>query len=127
MPTLILHTYQTKLLELNDEVYHAYVEADVEKGGGRDIVFLRQHDRGMPLTLRDNYSGSGTLKGESSKRDMDKLTEQFKEISKIINNGKIICVPIYPLLDELVIIEKYIPTMAQYIHKNLDKLKLGRT
>ena len=74
MPTLILHTYQTKLLELNDEVYHAYVESDAEKGGGRDIVFLRQHDRGIPLTLRDNYSGSGTLKGESSKRDMDNLT-----------------------------------------------------
>ena len=127
MPTLILHTYQTKLLELNDEVYHAYVEADVEKGGGRDIVFLRQHDRGIPLTLRDNYSESGTLKAESSKRDMDKLTEQFKTISTIINNGKIICIPVYPLLDELATIEKYIPTMAQYIHKNLDKLKLGRT
>jgi hypothetical protein len=124
MPTLMLHDYQTKLLELNDEVYHVYIESDKEIGGGRDVVFLRQHDRGVPLTLRSNYAKSGTLEPASEKRDTDRLAKQFQTINYTINCGKILCVPIHPLVEELTLLEKYIPNMAGYINKHLEHLNL---
>ncbi len=52
MSAIYLHTYQTKLLELNENLYHVYIESHKGIGGGRDITFLRQHDRGTFDTQR---------------------------------------------------------------------------
>ena len=131
MSAIYLHTYQTKLLELNEDLYHLYIESHKGIGGGRDITFLRQHDRGIPLTLRDNFSEQGTLTSETEARDIVKIENEFQTINYSLNYGKILCVPIYPLLDELTIIEKQSPKMAGYINKRLEslswKIRVGRT
>jgi len=131
MSAIYLHTYQTKLLELNEDLYHLYIESHKGIGGGRDITFLRQHDRGIPLTLRDNFSEYGAVTSETEARDIVKVENEFQTINYSLNYGKILCVPIYPLLDELTIIEKQSPKMAGYINKRLEslswKIRVGRT
>ena len=131
MSAIYLHTYQTKLLELNENLYHVYIESHKGVGGGRDITFLRQHDRGIPLTLRDNFSEHGAVTPETEARDIVKVENEFQTINYSLNYGKILCVPIYPLLDELTIIEKQSPKMAGYINKRLEslswKIQTGRT
>jgi len=131
MSVIYLHTYQTKLLELNENLYHVYIESHKGIGGGRDITFLRQHDRGIPLTLRDNFSEHGAVTPETEARDIVKVENEFQTINYSLNYGKILCVPIYPLLDELTIIEKQSPKMAGYINKRLEslswKIRVGRT
>ena len=130
MSAIYLHAYQTKLLELNENLYHIYIESHKGVGGGRDITFLRQHDRGIPLTLRDNFSEHGTLTSETEARDIVKIENEFQTINYSLNYGKILCVPIYPLLDELTIIEKQSPKMAGYINKRLEslswKIRMGK-
>jgi hypothetical protein len=130
MSAIYLHTYQTKLLELNENLYHVYIESHKGVGGGRDITFLRQHDRGIPLTLRDNFSEHGAVTPETEARDIVKVENEFQTINYSLNYGKILCVPIYPLLDELTIIEKQSPKMAGYINKRLEslswKIRVGR-
>jgi len=131
MSAIYLHTYQTKLLELNEDLYHLYIESHKGIGGGRDITFLRQHDRGIPLTLRDNFSEHGAVTPETEARDIVKVENEFQTINYSLNYGKILCVPTYPLLDELTIIEKQSPKMAGYINKRLEslswKIRVGRT
>ena len=122
MSAIYLHTYQTKLLELNENLYHVYIESHKGIGWGRDITFLRQHDRGIPLTLRDNFSEHGAVTPETEARDIVKVENEFQTINYSLNYGKILCVPIYPLLDELTIIEKQSPKMAGYINKRLESL-----
>ena len=131
MSAIYLHSYQTKLLELNENLYHVYIESHKGIGGGRDITFLRQHDRGIPLTLRDNFSEHGAVTPETEARDIIKVENEFQTINYSLSYGKILCVPIYPLLDELITIEKQSPKMAGYINKRLEslswKIRVGKT
>ena len=119
---IYVNKYETKLLELNENLYHVYIESHKGVGGGRDITFLRQHDRGIPLTLRDNFSDKGALTPETEARDIMKVENEFQTINYSLNYGKILCVPIYPLLDELTILEKQSPKMAGYVSKRLESL-----
>ena len=61
MSVIYVHQYHIDLLGLNEDLYHVYIDSHVETGGGRETVFLRQHERGIPLTLRENFSDNGTL------------------------------------------------------------------
>ena len=51
-----MREYDIDLMALNDDLYHAYVESHTGTGGERRVVFLRQHEKGIPITLRENYS-----------------------------------------------------------------------
>ena len=44
MPVLYSRNYMADLMELNEDLYHVYIDSHVETGGGRDVVFLRQHE-----------------------------------------------------------------------------------
>jgi len=131
VPALYVHNYEVKLLELNENLYHIYIESHKGIGGGRDITFLRQHDRGIPLTLRDNFSEQGALKPDTEARDIIKVENEFQTINYSLNYGKILCVPIYPLLEELTTLEKQSPKMAGYVNKRLEslswKIRMGTT
>ena len=124
MSAIYLHSYQTKLLELNENLYHIYVESHKGIGGGRDITFLRQHDRGIPLTLRNDFSEQGAITPETEARDIMKVENEFQTINYTLNYGKILCVPIYPLLDELITIEKQSPKLIGYINVRIQSLGL---
>ena len=81
MTILYVRQYQKDLMELNEDLYHVYIDSHVETGGGRDIVYLRQHDRGIPLTLRENYSDNGSLTSPTEQRDIQKLENEFQTIN----------------------------------------------
>lgn len=124
MTILYVREYQKDLMELNEDLYHVYIDSHVETGGGRDIVYLRQHDRGIPLTLRENFSDSGSLTSLTEQRDIQKVENEFQTISYVSSQGKIICLPIRQLIDELITIEKQSLKLAGYIRKRIQSLGL---
>jgi len=124
MSVIYAREYMTELMELNEDLYHVYIDSHVETGGGRETVFLRQHERGIPLTLRENFSENGSLTSLTEQRDIVKVENEFQAINQALNYGKIICLPIYPLTKELTTIEKQSLKLAGYVNKRMQSLGL---
>ena len=124
MSVIYAREYMTELMELNEDLYHLYIDSHVETGGGRETVFLRQHERGIPLTLRENFSENGSLTSLTEQRDIVKVENEFQAINQALNYGKIVCLPIYPLTKELTTIEKQSLKLAGYVNKRMQSLGL---
>ena len=124
MSIIYVREYQKDLMDLNEDLYHVYIDSHVETGGGRDIVFLRQHERGIPLTLRENFSDNGTLTSLTEQRDIMKVENEFQTIRYVTSQGKVICLPIFQLTNELITIEKQSPKLAGYVNKRIQSLGL---
>lgn len=124
MAIIYVHQFHIDLLGLNEDLYHVYIDSHVETGGGRDVVHLRQHDRGIPLTLRENFSDNGTLTSLTEQRDMMKVENEFQTIRYVTSQGKVICLPIFQLTNELITIEKQSPKLAGYVSKRIQSLGL---
>ena len=88
MSIIYVHQFHIDLLGLNEDLYHVYIDSHVETGGGRDIVFLRQHERGIPLTLRENFSDN-ELYPLTEQRDIE-VENEFKQYDMLLS-GKVIC------------------------------------
>ena len=127
MSIIYVHKFHIDLLGLNEDLYHVYIDSHVETGGGRDIVFLRQHERGIPLTLRENFSDSGSLTSLTEQRDIMKVENEFQTIRYVTSQGKVICLPIFQLTKELLTLEKQSPKLAGYVKKRLQSLGLKET
>ena len=127
MSIIYVHQFHIDLLGLNEDLYHVYIDSHVETGGGRDIVFLRQHERGIPLTLRENFSDSGSLTSLTEQRDIMKVENEFQTIRYVSDQGKVICLPIPQLTKELLTLEKQSPKLAGYVKKRLQSLGLKET
>ena len=84
MSIIYVHQFHIDLLGLNEDLYHVYIDSHVETGGGRETVFLRQHERGIPLTLRENFSKNGSLTSSTEQRDIIKVENEFQ----VIGQGK---------------------------------------
>lgn len=119
MPYVFIRDYDLELLELNKDMYHMYVESHVGAGGERKTVFLRQHERGLPLTLRNNFSDLGTLSSESEKRDITTVEAEIGKISRLANSGANVCVPLTRLTNEFSPMERLSPKLAGYLLKRL--------
>ena len=124
MRVVYVREYQIDLMKLNEDLYHVYIDSHVETGGGRDTVYLRQHERGIPLTLRENFSDNGSLTSLTEQRDIMKVENEFQTIHYVLGQGKVICVPIYPLTKELITIEKQSPKLIGYINVRIQSLGL---
>ena len=124
MSIIYMHDYHTEFLEHNENLYHVYLESHREMGGGRDVVFLRQHERGIPLTLRENFSENGTLTSATEQRDIVRIENEFQAISQALSYGKMICLPMYHLTKELITIEKQSIRLAGYINTRMESLNL---
>tara|TARA_R100001594_G_scaffold3043_1_gene11733 strand:- start:59 stop:445 length:387 start_codon:yes stop_codon:yes gene_type:complete len=124
MSIIYVREYQKDLMDLNEDLYHVYIDSHVETGGGRDIVFLRQHERGIPLTLRENFSDNGSLTSLTEQRDIMKVENEFQTIRYVTSQGKVICLPIFQLTNELITIEKQSPKLAGYVNKRIQSLGL---
>ena len=127
MAIIYVHQFHIDLLGLNEDLYHVYIDSHVETGGGRDVVFLRQHERGIPLTLRENFSDNGTLTSLTEQRDIVKVENEFQTIRYVSDQGKVICLPIPQLTKELLTLEKQSPKLAGYVKKRLQSLGLKET
>ena len=119
MPYVFIRDYDLELLELNKDMYHMYVESHVGAGGERKTVFLRQHERGLPLTLRNNFSDLGTLSSESEKRDITTVEVEIQKISRLAQSGANVCVPLTRLTNEFSPMERLSPKLAGDLLKRL--------
>ena len=126
MAIIYVQQFHIDLLGLNEDLYHVYIDSHVETGGGRDIVFLRQHERGIPLTLRENFSDNGTLTSLTEQRDIMKVENEFQTIRYVSDQGKVVCLPIPVLTKELLTLEKQSPKLAGYVKKRLQSLGLKK-
>ena len=127
MTYLIVPTYELKLIDLNENLHHVYVESDKQPGGGRHIVHIRNTGRGFPLTLRDNFSETGYLTAASEARDIRRVEKEISTIGKAsLGMGVLTCVPIQQLAQEIQIIEKSSPRLAGYVTKRLKSIQLLR-
>ena len=115
MPFLFINKYDTELLDMNPEAHHVYMEAHIQFGGERKIRQLRNNDRGLPMTLRENYSELGALSSETEQRDIVNIESELQHIGTVSRRGAIVCVPLTPLTSELSTIEKLSPKLAGYV------------
>lgn len=119
MAYVFIRDYDLELLELNKDMYHVYVESHMSAGGERKTVFLRQHERGLPLTLRNNFSDLGALSSETEKRDITTVEAEIGKISRLANSGVNVCVPLTRLTNEFSPLERLSPRLAGYLLKRL--------
>lgn len=122
MPYLFVRDYEIELMEMNKDLHHVYVESHGGSGGERKIVRLRLNERGLSLTLRDNYSELGTLTSNTEKRDITTLESELQKIGRASHLGVIVCVPLSRLTNELSIIEKLSPKVAGYVVQRMGSI-----
>lgn len=122
MPYLFVRDYEIELMDMNKDLHHVYVESHGGVGGERKVVRLRINERGLPLTLRDNYSELGTLASGTEKRDITTLEAELQKISRASQTGVNVCVPLNRLTKELSIIEKLSPKVAGYVIKRMSSI-----
>ena len=119
MPYVFIRDYDLELLELNRDMHHVYVESHGNVGGERKTIFLRQHERGLPLTLRNNFSDLGALSSESEKRDITTVEAEIGKISRLANSGANVCVPLTRWTNAFSPLERLSPRLAGYLLKRL--------
>jgi|TARA_A100000171_G_C2101834_1_gene130133 hypothetical protein len=123
MPVIYTSTYDLKLLGLNPQIRHLYIDSHESKGGEPALVKVRNLDSSLPLTLRNNYSDSGYLTSETEARDIVRIEDEFQQINQHLRMGTAVCIPTIPLNEELSRLKKYTPKVEQYLLKRLNLIK----
>ena len=80
MPLIYTDDYDLEFVTMNPHIAFLYVESHKVLGGGRMTAVLRGHLKGIPITLRENYTDDGYLREETQARDKQLLIKQFKDI-----------------------------------------------
>jgi hypothetical protein len=124
MPYIFMPEYNVELIKLNNNVHHVYVESVLQRGGERNVVYLRQNERGLPFTLRENYSEMGNLTSETYERDAMRIESDLQTISRLSYNGVNVCVPISPIINELDSIQRLSPKLAGYLKQRMNSVSL---
>ena len=119
MAYVFTRDYELELLELNKDMYHVYIEEHVGAGGDCKFNLLRQHERSLPLTLRENFTQDGTVSPNTEKRDITVVEHQIQNISRLANTGVNVCVPLTCLTNECFSLERQSPKLAGYLLKRL--------
>ena len=126
MPYIFVRDYDIAMMQLNKHEYHVFVESVLQAGGERKVAYFRQSERGLPLTLRDNYSPDmGFLSADTEIRDIKQVEVELQKISRLSFNGAIVCVPISPLSRELDSIQRLSPKLAGYLKKRMDSIGMA--
>jgi len=123
MPILYTDRYELKLLELNPQLRHVFVDSHESKGGEPALVKIRNSDRSLPLTLRNNYSESGYLVSDTEARDIVRIEEEIQQLSHALRMGATVCLPTIHVNEELSRLKKYTPKVEQYLLKRLEMMK----
>ena len=125
MPYIFVRDYDIDMMQLNKDVYHIFVESVIQTGGERKVVYLRQHERGLPMTLRNNYADIGLFTAETEARDVRNIETELQNISRLSYNGANVCVPILPLSREMDSIQRLSPKLAGYLKKRMDSIGMS--
>ena len=123
MPLVYTDDYDLEFITINPHVAFLYVESHKEFGGGRMTAVLRGHLKGIPVTLRENYTDDGYLREETQSRDKNLLLKQFKKINDYLWSQTVICLPISPFQRELEILEKRSPEVAKTLSKRMEYIR----
>lgn len=123
MALIYTDDYDIEFITLNPHVAFLYVESLKGLGGSRNIAILRGHLKGIPVTLRENYTDDGYLKPETQARDKQLLLKEFKNIQDKLWSQTIICLPITPFQRELEILEKYSPEVAKTLSRRMEYIR----
>ena len=87
------------------------------------MAYLRQNERGLPLTLRENLSPDmGFFSADTETRDIRQVELELQNISRLSFNGANVCVPISPLARELDSIQRLSPKLGGYLKKRMDSI-----
>lgn len=123
MTILYTESYPLDILTMNPHVSVIYVESYIQKGGGRQMAYLRSHLRGLPLTLRENFSTGGYLTQPTENRDIIQIEKEIKNIIAKLQAFNVVCFPILPLEKELENLKRYSPKVEKKLTTHLDNLK----
>ena len=123
MPVLFTQSYQLDILTINPHVSVIYVESHIQTGGGRQMSYLRNHLRGLSLTLRENFSTNGYLSPETENRDIRTLQKELREIRIRLEGFNIVCLPIAPLEKHFEELAKHSPMVEQFVTEKLGNMK----
>ena len=122
MPIVYTKIYDNSLIDLNEDIMYVYVESYNKFGGGRDVIYLRQHERGIPLTMKETHLEDGILFSSTETRDLEIIKNEFSELSRRLERGNTICVPIYPILEGLISLEKHSPKLEKYVKNKMENI-----
>lgn len=125
MPYIFVRDYSQELFELNDNMFHLIIESHKKIGGERKLKRLRQSDRALPLTLREDFSELGHLSVETEARDIRLIEQEISGISSISQSGANVCVPLSPLTNELDILARLSPKVAGYVLRRLGSVGMA--
>ena len=123
MPVLFTQSYQLDILTINPHVSVIYVESYTRTGGGRQMSYLRNHLRGLSLTLRENFSTDGYLTPETENRDIRTLQKELREIRIRLEGFNIVCLPITPLEKHFEELARRSPIVEQFVTEKLGNMK----
>jgi len=123
MPLIYTDDYDLEFITMNPHIAFLYVESHRVLGGGRMTAVLRGHLKGIPITLRENYTDDGYLREETQARDKQLLIKQFKDIHDKLWNQTVIFLPISPFQRELESLEKYSPEVAKVLSRRMEYIR----
>ena len=87
------------------------------------MSYLRNHLRGLSLTLRENFSTDGYLTPETENRDIRTLQKELREIRIRLEGFNIVCFPITPLEKHFEELAKHSPMVEQFVTEKLGSMK----
>ena len=119
MPILFTQSYQLDILTINPHLSVIYVESHSQTGGGRQMSYLRNHLRGLSLTLRENFSTDGYLTEQTENRDLRILEKELREIRSRLENFSMVCLPIVP-------VEKHFDELSKRLIRYINLIKRKR-
>jgi len=125
MPVFYTETYPLKAMHLNPQLMCVFVESHEARGGDPATVQIRESQRSLPLTLKNNFSPKGYLVSDTEARDIVRIENEVQQIMYHLRMGVTICLPTLRLNDELNYLEKHTPKVEQYLLKRLNIMKQG--
>ena len=123
MPILFTQSYQLDILTINPHLSVIYVESHSQTGGGRQMSYLRNHLRGLSLTLRENFSTDGYLTEQTENRDLRTLEKELREIRLRLEDFSMVCLPIVPLEKHFEQLYKRSPRVEKFVTDKISEMK----
>ena len=123
MTILYTESYPLDILTMNPHVSVIYVESHTQTGGGRQMSYLRNHLRGLPVTLRENFSIEGYLTQPTENRDIIKLEKELKAVAMKLQTFNLVCFPILPFEKEFEELKKHSPKVEKLVTKHIERFK----
>ena len=109
-------------LELNPSIFYVFVESTKRAGGPSDVIYLRNHRQGLPLTLVDNYIENDNftpLSSETKIRDRTLIEGDLLRIKFVLKREGVVCLPSYQIEKQLSLLNQFSPETENFLRKEI--------